>query len=46
MVRPHTCFIKTQFQLFYNVEGCDAFAHEWSVKLTISPVVKDPFIRK
>lgn len=38
--------IKTQLQLFYNVEQPDAFAQEWGVKLTITPVVKNPFIRK
>ncbi len=38
--------IKTQLQLFYNVEQPDAVAQEWGVKLTVTPVVKNPFIRK
>ena len=37
--------IKSQFQFFYNVEEPDAFAQEWGIKLSFSPVVKNPFVR-
>ena len=37
--------IKSQVQLFYNVEAPDDFGQEWGIKLTISPVVKNPFVR-
>lgn len=37
--------IKSQLQIFYNVEEPDAFAQDWGLKLTFSPVVKNPFVR-
>lgn len=37
--------IKTQLQLFYNVERPDAFGQHWGLKLTVTPVVKNPFVR-
>ncbi len=37
--------IKTQLQLFYNVERPDDFGQQWGLKLTFTPVVKNPFVR-
>ena len=36
--------LKMQAQVFYNVEAPDAFAQEWGVKLSLTPVVKNPFV--
>ena len=35
--------IKLQGQIFYYVEQPDAFGPEWGFKISISPVVKNPF---
>jgi hypothetical protein len=37
--------IKMQLQGFYNVEAPDAFAQDWGAKLSITPVVANPFVR-
>ena len=37
--------IKMQFQTFYNVEAPDAFAQDWGFRLSISPVVANPFAK-
>ncbi len=36
--------LKLQCQVFYNVEKPDAFASDWGLKLSISPVVANPFV--
>ena len=38
--------IKLQGQVFYFVEQPDSFGPEWGFKLSVSPVVKNPFVRK
>ncbi len=37
--------VKMQAQLFYYLEQPDAFGPEWGFKLSVSPVVKNPFAR-
>jgi hypothetical protein len=37
--------IKMQLQAFYNIEEPDAFAQDWGMKVSISPVVPNPFAR-
>ncbi len=37
--------VKSHLQFFYNVEAPDDFAQDWGIKLSFTPVVKNPFAR-